>query len=44
LNHSTIFHTDLVKNFRTIVGAKNIYQGEDKTAYYRSGFRSRAIK
>jgi D-lactate dehydrogenase (quinone) len=40
LNHSTIFHTDLVKNFRTIVGAKNVFQGEGRTAYYRSGFRS----
>lgn len=40
LNHSAISHPDLVENFRTIVGAKNVYQGEAKTAYYRSGFRS----
>ncbi|MDQ8207131.1 D-lactate dehydrogenase [Coraliomargarita sp. SDUM461003] len=32
--------TDILAQFRTILGASNLYTGEKKTAYYRSGFRS----
>lgn len=31
---------DLLEKFRATVGAKNVYIGDKKTAYYRSGFRS----
>ncbi len=31
---------DLLEKFRATVGTKNVYTGDKKTAYYRSGFRS----
>jgi D-lactate dehydrogenase len=33
-------YSDLLEKFRAAVGAKNVFTGEKKTAYYRSGFRS----
>ena len=33
-------YPDLLEKLRAAVGAKNVFTGEKKTAYYRSGFRS----
>ena len=33
-------HSSLLKDLRAAVGDQNVYTGEKKTAYYRSGFRS----
>ena len=33
-------YPDLLEKLRTTVGAKNVFTGKKKTAYYRSGFRS----
>jgi D-lactate dehydrogenase len=33
-------YPDLLEKLREAVGAKNVFTGEKKTAYYRSGFRS----
>jgi hypothetical protein len=33
-------YPDLLEKLREEVGAKNVFTGEKKTAYYRSGFRS----
>ena len=33
-------HSDLLEQFRAVVGRKNLFTGEKKTSYYRSGFRS----
>ena len=32
--------SDLLETFRAAVGVENVYTGDKKTAYYRSGFRS----
>ena len=33
-------YPDLLEKLRATVGAKNVFTGKKKTAYYRSGFRS----
>lgn len=33
-------YPDLLEKLRATVGAKNVFTGIKKTAYYRSGFRS----